>query len=273
MKRKTLKPTNLMQTLSHRHEELSKCQKQLEDAIHRAADGKIHIVRGNGRVQYYLRKNAKDKSGRYISMNDTKKLKMYLQKSYDMKLLPLIEKEIALIEKLQNSYGENDKKLQALYESFPEKSRPYIDPVALTDEAFAHLWSSEPFEGKELPPNSPMFVTDREEHVRSKSELAIANALNKLDIPYKYECPLHLNKYTVIHPDFTVLNKRTREVFYWEHRGMMDDRDYARHAVTRLKNYGEADILPGKNLIITEETLNCPLSTVEIQNVIKKFLI
>ena len=28
----------------------------------------------------------------------------------------------------------------------------------------------------------------------------------------------------IIHPDFTVLNVRTREILYWEHLGMMDNK-------------------------------------------------
>lgn len=52
---------------------------------------------------------------------------------------------------------------------------------------------------------------------------------------------------------------------------MMDDRDYARHSVKRIKDYQEAGIFLGDTLIITEETATIPLGTDEINRVIEAF--
>ncbi len=109
--------------------------------------------------------------------------------------------------------------------------------------------------------------------MRSKSELTIANALAKHNIPYKYECPLTLKNGAVIYPDYTVLNVKKRKVMYWEHRGMMDDAEYARHTVARNKTYMDNDIFLGKNLVITEETSTSPLGTNEIEAVIREYFI
>ena len=92
-----------------------------------------------------------------------------------------------------------------------------------------------------------------------------------MKVPYKYECPLQIDKGNVIHPDFTVLDVKRRCEVYWEHRGMMDDREYSRHAVTRVKDYEKAGIFLGDKLIITEETGITPLGTYEIERVIKHY--
>lgn len=65
-----------------------------------------------------------------------------------------------------------------------------------------------------------------DERYRSKSEFLIASALKDAGVPFRYECSLYLNGYGTVYPDFTVLNKRTRRVFYHEHLGMMDDINY-----------------------------------------------
>ena len=62
-----------------------------------------------------------------------------------------------------------------------------------------------------------------------------------------------------------------RREIYWEHRGMMDDRMYMKHAVQRLKEYAKSGIFVGDNLLITEETSTLPLGTNEIESVIKHF--
>ena len=117
----------------------------------------------------------------------------------------------------------------------------------------------------------PIFETKRKEKVRSKSELNIANTLEDYGISYKYECPIKLSNGITVYPDFTVLNVRTRQTYYWEHRGMMDDKEYSRHAVLKMKNYMKSGICVGKNLIITEETSTDPLGTNEIKMIIKEY--
>ena len=95
--------------------------------------------------------------------------------------------------------------------------------------------------------------------------------LESKGIPYKYECPLVLQNGIVIYPDFTLLDIRNRQEIYWEHRGMMDDKEYARNSVQRIKTLMRNGICIGKNLIITEETLTNPLGTDEIKTIIQEF--
>ena len=165
------------------------------------------------------------------------------------------------------------KRIQQIYASFPEEAKKYINPIEMPDEDYAKRWIDIPYVRKEIPEYLPCYETNRKEKVRSKSELNIANALAAKGIPYKYECPLVLKNGNTIHPDFTVLNIRERRVIYWEHRGMMDDKDYARNAVARTKTYMANGFYLGTSLIITEETSATPLGTNEIEAVIKKYVL
>ena len=64
-------------------------------------------------------------------------------------------------------------------------------------------------------------------------------------------------------------------VFYltlpWEHRGMMDDREYVKHTVKRIREYEQNGYYLGDRLIITEETANEPLETANIDRIIKHY--
>ncbi len=67
-----------------------------------------------------------------------------------------------------------------------------------------------------MPVTTTEYRTEKGELVRSKSEMNIANALFRTEIPYKYECPLTLNDGRVIYPDFTVLDVYNRRLVCWE---------------------------------------------------------
>ena len=75
-----------------------------------------------------------------------------------------------------------------------------------------------------------------------------------------------------LHPDFLCLNTRTRQEFYWEHFGLMNDPTYSNNAAGKLRLYTENGILAGRNLIITMETQEEPLSTQTIGKLITEFL-
>lgn len=62
-----VKATNLYVEAERRLMELRKIQSEKEQAIERMPPGKIHIMKSKKRVQYYLRMDASDKSGTYLS--------------------------------------------------------------------------------------------------------------------------------------------------------------------------------------------------------------
>ncbi len=191
----------------------------------------------------------------------------------DYSLDSQVTKETESLKKLLTKSENSVIKIQKAYSECPTEVKELIIPIDVSDEDYAQNWMNTSFEGKAISDNLPFFETKRKERVRSKSELNIANMLADKGIPYKYECPLQLRNGATIYPDFTVLNVKRRKVFYWEHRGMMDDKDYARNAVQRIKTLMKEGLFIGEDLIITEETSTNPLGTNEIDAVIKRFLL
>lgn len=113
----------------------------------------------------------------------------------------------------------------------------------------------------------------KDERVRSKSEILIANALTKHNIPYRYEAPIYLNGYGTVYPDFTILNIRLRKELFWEHLGMMDDASYVEKALEKIDTYQKNNIFPGEKLILTHESAYRPLNTRIIDRMIECYCI
>jgi len=270
-KKNYLNSTTIYQDAERRFRELCRIAQIIEKRILKYPPGKIHVVMHKGNAQYYLREDPRDKSGKYMPKKEGKKIRQYLQKKYDEEALRLINQEIIILKKYLLKSKMSSETIQSLYSSQPQEIKQMLNPIAISDSDFVSEWLLAPYEPKTIDKENCRFKTDRGEIVRSKSEVNIANALNKFNIPYKYECPLCLSNGVVIHPDFTVLDIRRRREIYWEHRGMMDDREYARHTVQRLKQMEKEGIFPGDNLIITEETISNPLGTEEIEFMIKHF--
>ena len=104
--------------------------------------------------------------------------------------------------------------------------------------------------------------------VRSKSEVIIADALTRANIPYRYEYPTSIKGWGTLYPDFTCLDIRTREEIIWEHFGLMGDPDYAENAVQKITHYAASGYVLGKNLIATFESGTTPLSVKQAQGCI-----
>ena len=266
-----LKPTVLYSEADRRRKEILDCKRVMESELRKAPPGIMHVVHSGTRIQYYLRSDRSDKSGKYIRKSDKQTIGTLLRKAYYEKVIKLLNEELGNLDLLLKKSNDTVEKIRKLYSDLPREMKQYIDPVDKLDADIIDEWLNIPYDGKEIPEHIPIYITERGERVRSKSELNIANKLAEKNIPYKYECPLTLAGGKVIFPDFTVLNIKERREIYWEHRGMMDDREYSRQAVFKMKSMMNSDIILGNNLIITEETSVNPLGTNEIDSIIASF--
>ncbi len=271
-KRTLLKPTFLYEEMRRRLVELKRTEAERSASLAKSPEGEMHVVASAKRTQFYLRSTKKEKSGKYISKKDEATIRVYLQKAYDRCVVKLLKKEIKNLENHLKASENIYEKIRQAYSLKSQDIKKYLNPVDMSDEDYKRQWAGIPFRAKEITENVPFYETKRGERVRSKSEINIANALNEHGIAYKYECPLTLKNGVVIHPDFTILDPKNRSEIYWEHRGMMDEEDYARNSVARIKMMQKNGIVIGKNLIISEETAQCPLGTDEIEYLIEEFL-
>ncbi len=266
--RTRLQPSNLYEEARRRQTELLRVQKECEESLRKAPEGRIHIKKSKGNAQYYWRKDKKDKSGQYLPKANKTLIRPLLQKAYDEKVLKLVKQELKGIEYLLKYAGNAQQQIRQAYSDHHEETRKEIAWADCSEEDYIAKWKGMTYTPKKIEDNVPYYETANKERVRSKSELNIANTLARYGIPYKYECPLRLGDGRTIYPDFTILDVKNRREIYWEHRGMMDDREYLKHAVDRVKTYTKEGYILGKNLLLSEETGASPLGTNEIESII-----
>ena len=113
--------------------------------------------------------------------------------------------------------------------------------------------------------------TIRGEMVRSKSEVIVANILDKMNIDYSYEEPLEVNGKTYL-PDFTL--RYQGNIAYLEHLGMLGIKSYEKDWEKKRTNYETAGISEALgNLIITEDGLDGSLDATLIERKIQTWII
>lgn len=277
-KNEVLPPFTEVEILEKRLSELKLALRIVKGRQNPQLNGKLYIYKSHGTNQFRLMNQVPAPANQvalpYIPKTQTNLLHQYCQKEYDEKLIPVLEKQIAKIEKLLTAAKENPSIM--ILENFPTAKRVYITPVTLPPSEYFATWQSVYYRKKGFYPNAPQFITANGDRVRSKSETILADTLARLNIPYRYEFPVKMNAYGKIitfHPDFYCLNLRTRQEFIWEHFGLLDETDYAENVAHKIEIFHENGYFEGVNLLYTIETENTPLTTKHIEQIVRKFLL
>ena len=232
---------------------------------------KFHVRIDTKKDQIFVVNSENRKQGKYISPDNVRKAEQIATYDYLNAFIKRIDKEITLINTTIHKLGASP---EDYYTSLTNARQNLIKPIIPTDAQFVEAWLSQPYEPKPFDENDDTdFRTVKDERVRSKSEILIANALERKQVPYKYECPILFNELGIIHPDFTALNVKRRKQIYWEHLGKMDDPDYARNNAFRINVYQKHGIYLGDNLIVTMETSTLPLDVKLVDSLIKHYLL
>jgi ATP-dependent exoDNAse (exonuclease V) alpha subunit len=120
--------------------------------------------------------------------------------------------------------------------------------------------------------------TNREEMVRSKSEVIIANELAHRKVEYTYEQPLTIAGVTK-YPDFTIEDAESGRNFYWEHCGMLHVPSYLRRWEAKMSWYKAQGILPYEEgrgptgtLIVTRDEANGSIDSTKINHILEAVL-
>ena len=244
--------------------------KKKEHALERLPSGNIIIYHNACQGIQYYKIDPKTGTRTYIPKANVELIKALAQKNYDARVLKSALKEKELLEKLMNRYPTVT--MEEYYETLDEERRKLVSPVWLPDEEFIKRWQEAPFKQKRCVDKEQCFLTNRGEYVKSKSEKIIADRLNERNIPYRYEAELVLDEGVIIHPDFTLINMKTRNEVYLEHLGMMDNPGYANKAVKRIRLYSRNGIVLGDRLWITLESEQVPLDLSVVDAVVDRAL-
>ncbi|MBQ8469087.1 MAG: hypothetical protein IJ547_00645 [Clostridia bacterium] len=231
--------------------------------------GHLCVVKPKGShyVQYYHATYGDDgkEIRTYLSKQDDALIRQLAQKEYDRKVTKAAKRELQTINRFLNAYPA--RLPEDVYNSYMEERRELITPIVTPWEAFAEQWQAARYEPNPYPMEKS-FPTARGELVRSKSEVEIANYLYYRDIPYRYECPLRLKdgqKTLTLYPDFTILDRATREVVLLEHLGRMDDPGYVNRVLEKRRVYEEHGFFEGENILYTWESGEHPLTRRQVE--------
>lgn len=266
-----LSPDNLLQQVQARIDELQKAIDFLQVQLDKAPEGALYGSRSHAKWQWQRKLNSERTylSGRHVQL-----IRSLAQKKYNALVLDNLKHQRDVLDGLLEAYHPQNG--EAIYASMPIEWRNEIIPLNLPDEEYAEQWQNLNYRRK--PVENTGFLTAKGEYVRSKSEIIIADTLNNLGVPYRYEYPHELLAEKKTHrvkvfSDFTCLNIRTRKEIVWEHFGIMDNPDYAQNAVSKIELYENSGYFPGDNLIFTMERLDKPLNSGIVRQLVKKYLI
>ncbi len=267
--------TQLIGLIKSRIASLEKKTNKLDSSIYDSIPGFLIISTIRGKDCFY-HVTEEDGCRRKTYLTDEKTIGLLSNKRYLEKLRDAAEKELKALRfclgHLESSIYNSD--VEKVYDSLPRQIKGYVVPDAITDEGFAAAWQAKKVIcGRKTSAHT--VKTLRGEYVRSKSEALIADRFYSLGIPYIYEQRFIVDEMTefYLHPDFTVLNKRTRKEYFWEHCGMIDDSKYGNVSVDKLVIYSSKGYLQGKNLIFTYETREKPLNLDYVDRLIAEFLV
>lgn len=254
--------------------QLKKIIEAVKKRLKNAPKGHLRISKSRGRVEYYFKDekcSAARKNGRYLKASERKIAKSIAQRDYDMKVLKASTERVKAIEVFLKKYEKTS--LKEIYQNMNQHRRELIDAVVVSDEEYVKQWQSVEYERKSIINDAQVIITERGERVRSKSEKIIADKLNMLGVPYRYEYPILLDENIKVYPDFTILRMPEREEVYLEHFGMMDDMDYLSKTVNKLNTYERNGIYLGIKLFITYETSIRPMNTKVLDNMLRALFV
>lgn len=259
---------------------LSEIENMARKDISKAPEGVIYAKRKSKNCCQYYQKNNNTKGWQYIKKSDEQLANELIQKEYAQKVLMTITEQKSIINEFINNYKEDS--ILNVYNKIAEPKHEKINEYIQSDNEIIGNWLRKQVEiinkaskytytvkaGEEIE-----ILTERGESVKSKSEKIIADKMYMMNVPYYYEVPLLLKGYGYAKPDFKILNVASGKEIYWEHFGLMNDIDYVKKAMKKIKMYNKNGFITGKNLIFTFESTECPLDIRNVENIIKETLL
>ena len=243
---------------------LEKELQSIDEQLKQYPEGNLVCTRNKSQIKWYNNSKYLPKSERKLAEKLAAK-KYHLQKKQDL---------LHQLNSIQCYLSQYSKKSLRAEELLSDTSNYFelLSNYFTPDSKELIEWAKEPYKRNPQNPENLVHKTISGEYVRSKSEVLIATVLHMNNIPFRYECPLTLNG-RVVYPDFTIRHPKTGELFYWEHFGKMDDFTYRQKTWWKMEHYTSCGILPTKQLILTYETAEYPLSITQVEQIVKNYFL
>ena len=271
---------DLKKQIAERKSEVEKLVGTIDKSKVLLVNGNLYCRLQSGEYRYIVRESG-DGTVTYLGRDKTVRIRQLCNKVHGKRLKAAAQKEIRqldrcleLLESEKDGAGIDKADMDSVYGNLPEGIRRNTSPSMFTDDGYAERWQKEEYQNRWMKSDF-IYETPRGEKVRSKSEWMIACMLAEAGVPYRYEeiVPLNAMFGVFLYPDFTVLNKRTRKVYYWEHFGRMDDPEYINNSfMPKMNDYYNFDFLPGEKLLMSFESGKRPFDTTQVKRIIEQFL-
>ena len=124
-----------------------------------------------------------------------------------------------------------------------------VDRIVMTPNQ--QIWNANRHSQKREYREGLLYPTTGRILVRSKSEQAIGNLLERLHITYRDEPRRRINNIDY-HPDFIIMLP-TDKLVILEHVGRMDLADYNKDFISRLQSYNSSNLLIGRDVFLSFE--------------------
>lgn len=165
------------------HEEMLKTSKQQSLLLPK---GTLRCTSSNGADQYYV-------DGEYVSKRRKDYVQEIAQREYYEKMIPILEHNLRTLKDMEDIYEKQA--LTACYEKSCSARKKIVVPMIDPIENKIRKFQEEKYPPGEFDENNRTeFYTRKGERVRSKSELIIAEELQRYKVPYLYEKPLELKE-------------------------------------------------------------------------------
>ena len=294
--------SEIVKELKKKDENLKSVIENADKALSVAPGRSLHLKNIRGKPAFYC--HTENGSRFFVSQSDEKQIKQLSTAYYAKKIRSAAVKEKKQIDACLAILGKDPEAsdIGKVEERIPEAIKKNAVLSELTNEGYARKWQK----GNDIvkkwrshkKDDYHKYETMGGDYVGSKSEVMIADRLYANGIPYHYEIaftpevvidesrPVYDEFGMVIgyetlgfspeaedtlHPDFYVLNKRTRKGIFWEHLGRMDDPEYCRKNFNRFMRILDAGYVIGEDLIVTHEDSRHPLLPQEIERIIEKY--
>lgn len=264
--------SEIREVLMQELEELKRVYRDVQQSLANAPTGRLRISHCRTTTQYYVRDEGERGNGHYLPKEKSELARRLAQRDYDESLKKLLEERIATVKNLLEVCEKGEP--TDIYDSLSDERKKIVLPRYLSDEEYIEKWQSVEYIHKDFSPDVPEIYSERGERVRSKSEKIIADKLYMMGIPYRYEYPVNIPGYAnPFHPDFTILQVKTRKVYYLEHLGRMGDVEYVEKNLRKINIYAKNGICVGENLLLTFETGNYPLDFRSVEEILRRILL
>lgn len=226
-------------------------------------------------LQYFDTETQKYKC-KYIRRENTNIAKEIVLRDYISSLEErlLHKKEMLEMLDIDNLNSEVD----ACFSKLDNGRKNLISPLEGTIQYRLNAWYSEQYEPNMSYPEQLQHKTERGERVRSKSEEFIANYLysQRRFLDYKYERPLTLmvdGAMVTLHPDFTIINLLTAEIFYLEHVGRLDMEGYVDKFVWKHNAFVNNGLIQEGRVLYSMESANEVFSLDSVKRMVKEIVL